>query len=1441
MQRNVIRTVEPSDVFAAFEDAKTAGRRVIPLLGSGISVESGIPTSAALADYIVTVYALANKRGWENCREYLRKWGWPHRHDAAIDWITHEPSGHFSTLESQFQKSRIELYRRTVRDELRRCSPLYVQMADEHLNTLVTDRARVTDYRSLLATVTHNDTNLIDSFFDHFVRLRSPSTAHQYLAFVAQLLRIDLILTTNFDALIETALRNEGLAPTVYEIPREGTIPSQLLLQNQSISVVKLHGGTHSLRTGFDLDDPLPLSALDEARAYFRARAIECEGAAGSDKARNREGARLDPLLLVIGYSGHDRRVMDVVVAHVATWVHGPPNVIWVSRDGRVPTLLNEAASSAMSFSDMTTSARVVRRSEPAYLCHYKDGQRFLQELYQVVESQHAVSRTSYRAITLVPREPSPPSPRVERAMHEERSSNCRIFWADESGRGTSSAALKMISRDKSASKDVIWVDASDCATRAGLLSLIQNEFARLDRGLAPAARPLLLRDVDLLQNLEPRRSDPKLKESSIDDNDRWETEVAARWIVHAMRRGNYTLVVDSLGEFGVPHPGLIDEPYASADMRVLSDQRLEQRRRVLQLLGALYHRARDLGRSALVCAITPASRSQSEVTKPRHLLEQRVAQAVAAPRDDSDRGHRRELADDLVLLSDGRLRDFDVEIKQEGGSEAASEDRSSEARAEFTINHVKSLLAAGDRVMVAAGLMVCLASLFRRPCSRTALLVVFTRYLQRCKPAKRLWPRLDIEDPPTSERLLKLGRDALRHIQETKTEDARGWQLLARLEGGFYWMHMESRDQLYSRLVQPSFPDDTGPLWEQIDIAYLFDQIAMFAMRDVYERSHDPAAFVEYMHYRYLAILHYERAPVARKDLPAPWRERLRAFVGTVATEFENLRAHGRLPELLYHLRLLLDFLVRVDRSGRREKDFALLRDNLVQAVREYTGLLTFGGRIGEALSYCYWQAILLKASERTHRNGNFATAIDQCRVLLNDLLSERPARVVTATKKVVGALKAIEVGQKEGRKPTRRPTDLRTGGLAIHVAGLIVDPILASDTLIESAPRLLPDCQSLARWMACRRGQWRADLGEKLLRDASSRLERLSRSGGKVLDPRELAEIVEKYGLARARLIHLELTRLLASARFDWLASQDRQFSEVADLSSLDGDLSSVVSGCTLMTEQLRMGQSTIGGRRIQSYLYTLRAMALAYRGAHDQAAVNFRRAQAVLQRPAAPRDRAALALVLLSDAESRIYHARACIAKGLTSRKVNTPDAIAVSKWPLNSADAGSPNDRSDDLGAAGAQELEAASGFAEARSELESVRRLLDQVTALLSGSAAESKIHTYYEFLCAYAHYSWYELHESLRCGVAPIESASQFELQDRLSSAMDHVLRGLTGVERQSDWHVVLRLLFKRIELRWRRLYPSGMEEWTRLRRRSGLLDHPSRSGGSTPMSVVNE
>jgi len=104
------------------------------------------------------------------------------------------------------------------------------------------------DYSSLLGEVTKTSTervNLMKSYFEPTEEeaqshLKEPTRAHQAIAQMAKDGFLKVILTTNFDRLLEKALADEGITPQV--ICRENDIDGAIPLVHSPLTIVKING-----------------------------------------------------------------------------------------------------------------------------------------------------------------------------------------------------------------------------------------------------------------------------------------------------------------------------------------------------------------------------------------------------------------------------------------------------------------------------------------------------------------------------------------------------------------------------------------------------------------------------------------------------------------------------------------------------------------------------------------------------------------------------------------------------------------------------------------------------------------------------------------------------------------------------------------------------------------------------------------------------------------------------------------------------------------------------------------------------------------------------------------------------------------------------------------------------------------------------------------------
>jgi hypothetical protein len=263
-------------------------------------------------------------------RDYLSRHGWPRIPDVT----------------------------RTV---VRTTGSYFSNIREEALRSL--GLASICEWWELLDAITSSDEDLKDMFFDGLVRNVEPSTMHQYAAFLTHVMNWQLLLTTNFDRLLETALHQQGLSSVAYELRDMGSLPNADLVRANR-AIIKLHGGAFGLLTGALLNVPLDYKRRTEFLKYI-------------DK---------DSLLLILGYKGADRRVSHLIEHHCRRSTHDTA-ALWVCR------------------TDVPAIAPLLPRTN--YVI-YQNAGSFLQELHGRLTSSHPVSATRYRALSQQPPRPMP-------------------------------------------------------------------------------------------------------------------------------------------------------------------------------------------------------------------------------------------------------------------------------------------------------------------------------------------------------------------------------------------------------------------------------------------------------------------------------------------------------------------------------------------------------------------------------------------------------------------------------------------------------------------------------------------------------------------------------------------------------------------------------------------------------------------------------------------------------------------------------------------------------------------------------------------------------------------------------------------------------------------------------------------------------------------------
>ena len=156
-----------------------------------------------------------------------------------------------------------------------------------------------------------------------------------------------MVLTTNFDRLIETAFERFSMPLQVVPVSVRGRLPDPRIVRSQNC-LVKLHGEVLETRADFSLDD----EPTDDDKTAFASYLTETPDSGIAQAGRSSADALLAAVprtrrLLVVGYSGSDARCIQLIKYFLDRDIDGYARVYWIchsERDkNRLPQLFSEA------------------------------------------------------------------------------------------------------------------------------------------------------------------------------------------------------------------------------------------------------------------------------------------------------------------------------------------------------------------------------------------------------------------------------------------------------------------------------------------------------------------------------------------------------------------------------------------------------------------------------------------------------------------------------------------------------------------------------------------------------------------------------------------------------------------------------------------------------------------------------------------------------------------------------------------------------------------------------------------------------------------------------------------------------------------------------------------------------------------------------------------
>lgn len=325
---------ESLDVIKVIQKAWEQGHTLVPLLGAGISVDSGMPLVDSIMEYLVMIrkyikeqayrpqyeakpYARVDEQYEQRPIRYIRDYGWPDpfqlRHELMLLYSKIDPTrpgGSVSTpatttfgerirqgldeLVSELKQPQKAKYKDLVEKYEDLVKKVRAQNPDARLeSTCESTWKMLGDWRAVIRDFTEFTLDDADALFERLYRWHKPGRSHHFWAFLTRLMGLRLFLTTNFDNFLERALAEQGIDHRVFGVEHGDNLPHASLVR-ETVSIIKLHGDTHRLLLDEKLDYP-------PSRAYLQ-RLQDCMPE--------------HPILVVMGCGGSDPRTLKVVQHH---------------------------------------------------------------------------------------------------------------------------------------------------------------------------------------------------------------------------------------------------------------------------------------------------------------------------------------------------------------------------------------------------------------------------------------------------------------------------------------------------------------------------------------------------------------------------------------------------------------------------------------------------------------------------------------------------------------------------------------------------------------------------------------------------------------------------------------------------------------------------------------------------------------------------------------------------------------------------------------------------------------------------------------------------------------------------------------------------------------------------------------------------------------------
>lgn len=296
---------EPDEVAAKLRDLWRRRCRFTAFVGAGLSIASGIPATG----HFMSSYLAFCMEEWFSRQWNPKDGNWPSLSNGNIKSIREYEREWLKEVNTKKPNSHTKQKR-----ALRLGMLGAIQYWQDALVFLA--RAGRLNAEPILGPP---DSSVHDSFFQFIVKGGEPSLGHRMLATLSDQLRINLILTTNFDSLTETAFNTYGTRLNSFDVHHDAALPSPRLVLGRP-SIVKLHGGQYGLRADWSLDHPPSESDKFAFLSYLAGEEIAPDSNSNNSGTQNRDTDTVG--LLVVGYSAGDERIRGLICEAMKTLKH---------------------------------------------------------------------------------------------------------------------------------------------------------------------------------------------------------------------------------------------------------------------------------------------------------------------------------------------------------------------------------------------------------------------------------------------------------------------------------------------------------------------------------------------------------------------------------------------------------------------------------------------------------------------------------------------------------------------------------------------------------------------------------------------------------------------------------------------------------------------------------------------------------------------------------------------------------------------------------------------------------------------------------------------------------------------------------------------------------------------------------------------------------------